>query len=511
MTLRIESQFRCDWNCFPLLRNLHFRRSVTRSKKIWNFSDVIAGQPDDSHANQYIVAAQGLYQLLRKGTYLHQCGRQLPLNGDVSKLLHASGITPVQRQLLLNLQFVGAGISGVQGTRMHIGRCMFGGHASYGLPLFLTLSPNERYSSLVLRLSRYRVNDPLLRYYQGSDVEALRRCASKDYPSLHAPPGLEDDGDVVVDVPMYDIRRSLLAKDCVSIVQAFHTYLRFVLARLLGIRMCPLCPRCNANGSTNPCQDRFGSNACPLGGILGRGDALAGVVEHQGQGTPHVHACVHVQRLHQFKTLQEISEVIKQDLSHIDTLKEYVSWACREEHFLKEQHDAEIEDIEREWPSYKKISSNKMCVLPAFLASDRCPSLWHPSASGSCVGGGAALARPTDNALHDAAKWRKRFSKHVQFIFSRVQHHMHKVDPKTLRRVPLSACKKRGVKKDVCKHDFPKSQQINNSVRVVCKGVATRYNLPLRGRRGALGSLLGKRDGEWIAGTSPALAAFFPN
>ena len=80
---------------------------------------------------------------------------------------------------------------------------------------------------------------------------------------------------------------------------------------------------------------------------------MAGVVEHQGQGTPHLHACVHVQRLHQTKTLQEIADLIKQDLSHIDVLKDFQTWVCREEHFMKEQHDAEIDGIEREWPSYK--------------------------------------------------------------------------------------------------------------------------------------------------------------
>ena len=46
-------------------------------------------------------------------------------------------------------------------------------------------------------------------------------------------------------------------------------------------------------------------------------------------------------------------------------------------------------------------------------------------------------------------------------------------------------------------------------MKVVCKGVARHHHLPLRGRRGALGSFLGKRDDQWHSGTSPALAAFF--
>ena len=97
IALRIASQFRCDWSCLPLLRNLHFRRSDLHSKKIWSTSDVVARQPAEVDVNPYIDAAQRLYGLLHKGTYKHQCGKQLPLRGDVSKLLYADGITPLQR------------------------------------------------------------------------------------------------------------------------------------------------------------------------------------------------------------------------------------------------------------------------------------------------------------------------------------------------------------------------------------------------------------------------------
>ena len=106
MAHRVESQFRTDWNCMPLLRNLHFRKAVLCSKKIWSGSAVVAGQAADADVNPYIEAAQGLHSHLKKGTYKHQCGKQLPLKGDVSKLLYAHGITQEQKQLLRNMQFV---------------------------------------------------------------------------------------------------------------------------------------------------------------------------------------------------------------------------------------------------------------------------------------------------------------------------------------------------------------------------------------------------------------------
>jgi hypothetical protein len=83
ITHRVESQFRNDWNCFPLLRNLYFRKAVLCSKKIWSGSAVVAGQAADSAVNLLIEAAQGLYRLIGKGTYKHQCGKQLPLKGSI--------------------------------------------------------------------------------------------------------------------------------------------------------------------------------------------------------------------------------------------------------------------------------------------------------------------------------------------------------------------------------------------------------------------------------------------
>ena len=42
-------------------------------------------------------------------------------------------------------------------------------------------------------------------------------------------------------------------------------------------------------GSAHPCQDRFGCNTCAMGGIFGLAEALAGAIEHQRGGTPHLH------------------------------------------------------------------------------------------------------------------------------------------------------------------------------------------------------------------------------
>ena len=93
----------------------------------------------------------------------------------------------------------------------------------------------------------------------------------------------------------------------------------------------------------------------------------------------------------------------------------------------------------------------------------------------------------------------------VQFVFSRVHHHIHKRGEQGLL-VPLSACKSKA-KKGACNHDFPKVKHINARVKVVCRGVAAAHGLRVSGRRDAFGSLLGKRSCVWFSGTAPGLAA----
>ena len=51
-------------------------------------------------------------------------------------------------------------------------------------------------------------------------------------------------------------------------VEGYRVEILLRLAAVLGVRMCPRCPRCN-DGDGLGCQDRFGSNMRPMGGVLG--------------------------------------------------------------------------------------------------------------------------------------------------------------------------------------------------------------------------------------------------
>ena len=104
---------------------------------------------------------------------------------------------------------------------------MFGANIVYGMPIYFTISPNERHSALVLRLSRCRKCDTLFTSLDNEVTRAQYEYAGMDRPSLFATENSDLDC-VTVDLPSYDIRLAMLAKDNLSIVDAFNVQVRFL-------------------------------------------------------------------------------------------------------------------------------------------------------------------------------------------------------------------------------------------------------------------------------------------
>ena len=166
-----------------------------------------------------------------------------------------------------------------------MGHRHWGARVNYGDCLFFTISPNEKHSALVLRLSRYRPNDPCVseaapiwKKLCGMHYPCLaaRRCkkhcqvaASSSAEDVHDAETPEDGGEdcVDIDLPEYDIRQTAAAQDPLAVVEAHRLNVCLRLAYLFGLRMCPRCPRCN--NEFWGCQDLFGSNMRPTGGTLG--------------------------------------------------------------------------------------------------------------------------------------------------------------------------------------------------------------------------------------------------
>ena len=114
-----------------------------------------------------------------------------------------------------------------------------------------------------------------------------------------------------------------------------------------------------------------------------------------------------------------------------------------------------------------------------------------------------------DAAQADGENFKQKYFKDAQQVLSRTNHHIHPMSSKG--RQPLAACKPKGKRGlcNTCKGGYPKEKQINkHRVKVVCPGVAKKYDLRVSGRRNSSGSMLGVRHCPWLCEFVPALTSF---
>ena len=184
------------------------------------------------------------------------------------------------------------------------------------------------------------------------------------------------------------------ARDPLSTVLHYDVYVRVILAYLAGLRMCLHCPRCSKEkitlnrGETMyqkckvvPCQNKFGNNARVMGGTFGMAESLAAATENQGNDTPHIHGIMALATPYQYKTLLEIRDLIKQDVSNYDRIKRFISQMCREDHFDDEGHQNSLENLEKaKAAGLSGLPHFRIASKPSFLRarsmSANQPSLW---------------------------------------------------------------------------------------------------------------------------------------
>ena len=140
-------------------------------------------------------------------------------------------LSEAERNLVKDLQFLSSTIPGTQQIRLDIGHALFGARVEFGDPLFVTISPSTRHSSFAIRVSRYRHLDPAI-VYNSDPVLSGKRWHERTRPKL-----MPKDEDVIFDVPNYDCRRKIIAKDPWAAMLNFKHSTKFLLPRLLGCRM----------------------------------------------------------------------------------------------------------------------------------------------------------------------------------------------------------------------------------------------------------------------------------
>jgi len=489
---RVEAQCRTDWTALPIIRSVAFKWVAEHTMStLTKFTGKLNSATDTSSV-ALIKALQNLYDKLHHG-FTGVGVHRVPIAGDTRRLPFAIGLTALEKKLAWASHFLAKQLPGTQQLRRLMGHRQFGARVVYGDCIFLTISPNEQHSAMVLRLSRFRKNDPHVKH---GDTNR-KKMARQDYPSLEA---TQCEDDFFIELPEYDLRRAYAAQDPYAVIEGYKIEILLRLATLLGIRMCPECPRCNDKGFG--CQDKFGCNMRPGGGVLGGLPAAGGGTEHQGYGTPHLHVEVHVASAYQFDTMPEIVEKLKAQKFSFADWQNYQEWLHAEDVLDERVKESMAPNLEEQWHTrFGGTEHHDMSATPLYLVQDAVQPL-----SGTISGNRTAENFAALEA--DGADFRKKYLADVQRIFSRLQHHMHK---KTKRGyVPLKSCQRR-VKKcgATCKADFPKANLCIPKSVLVCRGIAKRFKLAVTGRRNAFGAHLGRRKCQWQSGAPPSFAAGF--
>ena len=231
---------------------------------------------------------------------------------------------------------------------------MFGFRVFHGECIFVTVSPNRRHSSLLLKLRRSRSADPLLGKWNDKDPGReyeQRRCGSVSAPPIFVDADVcdgesgTDTATLTLDLPVFLTRLSMNADNPLSSVHHFLVVMYIIVPAVFGLRMCFQCPRCNRDEhdpSTDHqwrgCQDCCGTNTKPIGGYGGLAEAMAFAVEMQGDSTPHAHGFVALCNMYQRDTLEDVAGKIRGRCLNMDA-REIVERVVRFTEHMEQQDD----------------------------------------------------------------------------------------------------------------------------------------------------------------------------
>ena len=163
-------------------------------------------------------------------------------------------------------------------------------------------------------------------------------------------------------------------------------------------------------------------------------------------------------------------------------LKGYVSTVRRAAYPDVKKFEEDRAAIEAAWPQYE--NDKELCRFPRFAFVRPTPDSEITSLRDA--GDIAAL-------LEDATQWKKAYLERLQYVMSRMNHHIHPRNPQTGERRPLSSCCKKG-KPNVCKHGFPLDEEVTDRPLLVCECIADLKGLCKSGPRSLLGTILPERD-----------------
>jgi len=512
MSRRIEAQLQRDWQFGFVTWNYIFRSAVNLSRTLYSYEKASTSEGTRAFTAQELE--QGAIHLCKAlhGTYLDPGGRKQSVKGDMTKLRHVPGLSDAAKRLLQNIEHVSRKIPGTQEIRRLMRFDLQGYRVRYGVPIFVTFSPDEPNNVLMLRLSRTRRNDPV--FAENRDIVG-QRLASLHFPTLDGDYAKDlymdvPVGDLAEFIPNHDQRRIALARDSLASVDGFRILVLAAFKFLFWMNVCFHCPDCNTDKSMFPCQDVFGCSSTPEGGFAGRAEAVFTSIEAQkATGSLHGHSQLFVQCLHQHMPLIKVFEFLKK--GNAEVVRKYLRYkthVCRQVYADKDLAEKRLPEQEAAWPQYKE--SKVLISRPSYLTtSDGCDtsSLDINSRDTGCSLGESAESKNgfVARKIQKGREWLQQFLDHVQQIQEMKQHHIHLPNEKG-EKVPLTHCR-RPDDPTKCKSDFPRTSWLIEEAVVLCRGLLERMGLASTGRRSKLGSLHGPMNHESLNGSANALLA----
>ena len=488
MARRVESQLGRDWVFGFTTWNVLFKSAVNLSRTVYVMGGPVYDDVRKGHrplsASDMEKAAMDLLAAL-SGQYVDAGGRVQKVNGDLTKVGRVAGLSSTAQKMLRSISGTAKHLPGTQEARAKMRHEIEAMRVRYGTPIFVTMSPDEAHQLLFVRLSRGRVTDPC----HARDTPDLVAARGRDWPPLCHDLTLPVAGLVETlrqDVPTWQERRAILARDPLASVDGFRVLMSLALRHLFGVRFCSRCPDCNRR-SSGQCQDALGCGASAVGGVFGRVDAVYVAIEAQkSSGSLHGHAQVFIQCLHQHNSLTEVwDEVERRGEQLVDDYKRYAAHVMYGTHSARPEVVEEVlQRLRTTWPDHSDDWAlvNRPCYL-----LQRC--------TGS-----------VDEA-EDARQWTTSYlAQDVLAVQLRKQHHVHKYKAETKQYEPLTGCRRKD-KPGLCKADFPRDRWLTASSHVLCPCTLAEFDMPNGGRKNRLGSLHGPYSHAWLNMTHPALLA----
>ena len=142
-----------DWQLGFVSWNCRFKTAVNLSRTLWSYESVQHNGTQVKVTAQDLEAASIAIVKALRGTYVSPGdGKKMPVNGDLTKLKYVPGMSPVAKRILNNAEATTRKMSGTQETRRQMRFDTNALRVKYGVPIFVTFSPDEKHNLLMLRL-----------------------------------------------------------------------------------------------------------------------------------------------------------------------------------------------------------------------------------------------------------------------------------------------------------------------------------------------------------------------